>query len=102
MDLVYFQAGAVYTIEFKLKDWRRAIEQARDHQLGADFAYICLPERKVTPAMRDAAERNGIGILEFQEKDDWPFSTVLPARRSQDQWTVARENLISLLTPTPS
>lgn len=101
VDLVFYRDDALHSIEFKLKDWRRAITQARDHQLGADFAYICLPGKTVTQAMRDAAEAEGIGILELRESEPWPFGTVLPARRSQDQWSVARSNLIELLTPSP-
>lgn len=101
VDLIYYRDGELHSIEFKLKDWRRAITQARDHQLGADFANICLPEKTITQAMRDAAEAEGIGILELRESEPWPFSIVLHARRSQDQWTVARRNLIGLLTPSP-
>ena len=102
IDLVFYKDGAVHSIEFKLRDWRRAIVQARDHQLGADFAYICLPEKKATEAMLRAAEEEGIGVLEFQKSEEWPFATILPAQRSQDQWLVARENLFNLLTPLPT
>lgn len=101
VDLVFYKEDALHSIEFKLKDWRRAITQARDHQLGADFAYICLPGKAVTEAMREAAEQEGVGILELRESDDWPFDTVLPAKRSREQWSVARENLMNLLTPSP-
>lgn len=101
VDLVFYKDEAVHSIEFKLKDWRKAINQARDHQLGADFAYICLPGKNVTEAMRAAAQEVGIGILELCESEDWPFDTVLPARRSKDQWSVARKNLMNQLTPSP-
>lgn len=102
VDLVFFRDNAVHSIEFKLKDWRRAITQARDHQLGADFAYICLPEKTITEVIRQAAEQVGVGILEFRESEPWPFETILPAERSKDQWRIARENLISHLTPSPT
>lgn len=102
IDLVFYKDGAIHSIEFKLRDWRRAITQARDHQLGADFAYICMPEKKATEEMLKIAEKEGIGILEFQELEEWPFTTILTAQRSQDQWLVARENLFKLLTPLPT
>lgn len=35
----------VITIEFKLTKWRDAILQAYDHMRGADYAYVCMPER---------------------------------------------------------
>ena len=34
----------IISIEFKVSKWRHAIEQAKNHKLGADKAYICLPE----------------------------------------------------------
>lgn len=102
VDLVFYKDGAVHSIEFKLKDWRRAITQARDHQLGADFAYICLPGKSITEAMRETAEEAGVGILDLRESEDWPFATVLPAKRSKDQWSVARKNLINLMSPLPA
>lgn len=102
VDLVFYKDGAVHSIEFKLRDWRKAITQARDHQLGADFAHICLPEKKATEAMLKAAEEEGIGILEFQESEAWPFATILDAQPSQDQWLVARDKLLNLLKPSPA
>ncbi len=39
-DLAYLEENCLITIEFKLKDWRRGLRQARDHQIGSDFAYL--------------------------------------------------------------
>lgn len=102
VDLIFYKKDALHSIEFKLNDWRRALKQARDHQLGADFAYICLPGKSVSNAILEAAESEGIGILELRESDTWPFATILPAKRSPDQWSVARTSLIELLTPAPA
>ena len=47
IDMVLVNENDVITtIEFKVKDIRHAIEQARDHALGADYAFICIPENK--------------------------------------------------------
>lgn len=63
IDLVYEQGAGYVTIEFKRKDWRRAIRQARDHQLGAKGSYICLPKDRVTDEVILEAKEAGIGIL---------------------------------------
>jgi hypothetical protein len=38
--------GVIFTIEFKVGNIRQAIKQVRDHSLGADYAFICMPEKK--------------------------------------------------------
>lgn len=55
----------VISIELKVHDWKHAIQQASDHKLGADKAYICLPKRKITQALLDALSAKGIGLLLF-------------------------------------
>src|ERR1700741_2798432 len=61
VDLALLLDGAVWTVEFKKRDWRRALVQARDHLLGADFAYVCLPEHSPTERCLTAARNAGIG-----------------------------------------
>ena len=92
VDLAYFRADELHTIEFKLRDWRKAIRQAVDHQLAADFAFICMPPRRVTDAMREAFEQCGVGLL-FVIDAPWPFETVIESARSRDQWAVAYDRL---------
>lgn len=96
IDLVFLKDECVYSVEFKLHDWRRAYKQARDHQLGADYAYVCLPGKRVTDEMKAVAKQEGLGLFSFVEhgEDNWPFKTVVEAARSTTQWPVARERLI--------
>jgi hypothetical protein len=91
-DVALFRDDELHTIEFKLHDWRQAIRQAIDHQLGADFAYVCMPRRRVTDPMRDAFAEAGVGLLFFAEAD-WPFEIVFEATRSTGTWCVAYERL---------
>jgi hypothetical protein len=90
VDLVYIQGDAVVTVEFKLQDWRRALVQARDHLLAADYAFICMPQRTVSEAMRQEVLAAGIGLLFFCDDGDWPFEVVIDAPRSKETWSVAR------------
>ena len=55
----------IISIEFKVSKWRHAIEQAKNHKLGADRAYICLPKRNISVALREAVVNAGIGLLLF-------------------------------------
>lgn len=92
VDLAYCRADELHTIEFKLHDWRKAIRQAVDHQLAADFAFICMPPRRITDTMREAFEHCGVGLL-FVIDAPWPFETVIEPARSRHQWSVAYERL---------
>lgn len=97
VDLAYLEGDSVCTVEFKRADWRRALNQARDHLLGADFAYVCLPERSPSEAFVKAAQESGIGILRFRHDLAWPFEVICEAKRSPETWVVARDRVIRQL-----
>lgn len=95
VDLVYVVGDQVMTVEFKLHAWRRAIEQARDHRLAADRAYVCMPRRKVSDEFRAELCDAGVGLFFYAEGDDWPFETVVEAPESEDSWPVARSDVLN-------
>ncbi|WHE35166.1 hypothetical protein [Microbacterium sp. BDGP8] len=55
----------VVTVEAKLRDWRRALTQARRQQLSADAAYIALDASTVSRVTDHLAEiaRGGVGVI---------------------------------------
>ena len=67
IDLAYIKGNSVVAIEFKLHNWRRAIRQSYDYRLGADFAYICMPKRKITQKMRNELLAAGVGLKFYLE-----------------------------------
>jgi hypothetical protein len=73
------------------------LRQARDHQIGSDFAYLCIPNWEPTEALRVAAKDLGVGLLRFCEGLDWPFEIVQPALRSTLTWSVIRDQLFGRL-----
>jgi len=97
VDMLYMKDEAVFSIEFKLRDWKRAIKQARDHKLAADYAYVCLPKRESVTHMLPAFRAHGIGLMFFADDGDWPFEVVEEAPRSEETWTVARNEVGELL-----
>jgi hypothetical protein len=90
VDLAYLKGGFIVTIEFKLRDWRKAVVQARDHLLGSDYAYICMPKRRISEKFREELGRVGVGLMFYREDDQWPFEEVIKAPPSQETWGVAR------------
>ena len=97
VDLVFYKDEAVCSVEFKLKNWRRACEQAKDHQLGVDYAYICLPTKTVTETIRMTVAQYGIGVLEFCKDGAWPFKVLMKASRSSVLWPAARNRLLKIM-----
>lgn len=93
VDLAYMMKKSLFAVEFKLHDWRRAIQQARDHRLAADFAYICMPEREITTEMRNEINEAGVGLMFYKKNKGWPFEEVIKAPKSKETWSVARSDL---------
>jgi len=58
--------GQSVGIEYKLQNWKKAIEQAFSHRLLYDFVYICMP-KMYEGAIPDARKR-GVGIIVFNGK----------------------------------
>jgi hypothetical protein len=51
------------TIEFKINNWRKALEQAKNHKLGADKSYICIPEKKPNIEFIKLLKQEKIGLF---------------------------------------
>lgn len=84
----------IISIEFKLNKWRDAIEQARDHKLGADLAYICLPKKKrLTDKLRKELVDNGIGLYFYNPELSNPLEVAIPAEYSEVRWDPIINNL---------
>lgn len=81
----------ISTIEFKLSNWKHAIAHARDHALGADYAYICLPVKAWPGELKIVAKQQGIGVLLFYPATGRvePYVDPVPGA----QWIRMRESL---------
>ena len=98
VDLAYTTDEGVFTVEFKLRDWRQALRQARDHLLAADYAYVCMPARRISQDLREQFTVHGIGLFFYVRTGDWPFEVVIEAKPSSDIWTPVRESVISYMS----
>jgi len=96
IDLLYLSGSHLISVEFKLKDWRQGLCQARDHQIGSDYAYLCLTYIP-TEAVRKAARDAGIGVFLFDEDNSCPFKKIQPAPRSKLTWPIMRNRLCEML-----
>jgi hypothetical protein len=70
-DIVGFKKNAVVAVELKLNNWKKAIVQAKNYQLGSDYVYIAFPLKKIQNIIRKAElklKNEGIGLLAINEK----------------------------------
>jgi len=67
------------TIEFKINNWRKALEQAKNHKLGADRAYICLPEKKLNIELVKLLEQEQVGLYFFNPEAPCIIKEYYPA-----------------------
>lgn len=84
----------IISIEFKVSKWRHAIEQATNHKLGADKAYICLPKRNVTETLSAAIKEAGIGLLLYDDTIEEKVIEAIPIQNENANVTAFR-NILS-------
>jgi hypothetical protein len=67
--------GTMLAIEFKLRDWRSAVRQVRDHKVSCELVAICMPRKAPTDHMRNVLEEEGIGFIAYDwDADELEFS----------------------------
>lgn len=92
----------VIAIEFKLKNWKRAISQVKKHCIAVDYMYICIlkPKNKETQHnIESVCKKEGTGLYYFyfdEEQNPCLLEAVKP-QKSKYVWQKQRENLLSTL-----
>jgi hypothetical protein len=73
------QENETITVEFKIKNWRHALEQVKSHKLGADRAYICLPIKKPSEGLLNALIKEHVGLYLYSPDNQETMYEYLPA-----------------------
>jgi hypothetical protein len=62
-------SNTLVSVEAKVKDWKRAGEQALRHQHFVNQAYVALPSRYINPALKNINDfqKSNLGLLEISE-----------------------------------
>lgn len=86
------EQGGTTAIEFKIRDWRRALVQARDHQVLCERAAICMPRRHPTDELLGALQASGIGYIGYDLDSDDIELAVAP-QATPAYWNTAGDAL---------
>lgn len=87
----------IISIEFKISKWRHAIEQAKNHKLGADKAYICLPKRNISRILNQAVMDAGVGLLLFDSSNEQIIYEAVPAPSKRENIPIFRNILLETI-----
>ena len=70
-DIVCFRDKSVVAVELKIRDWKKALVQLKNYQLGADYVYLAVPLGRSHNILRKSEsilKKDGIGLLIINEK----------------------------------
>ena len=70
-DIVAFKNDDITAVELKLRDWKKAVIQAKNYQLGSNYVYLAIPLWRVYNVLRKAEyylKKEGIGLIIINEK----------------------------------
>lgn len=84
--------GKIWTVEAKMRDWRRALRQSRDHRIVSDFAYVLFPR----DIPHEPFVELGIGIMRWTAARG--FERLVDARQSEC-WEPARAAYAAFFWP---
>ena len=90
-DIIAYDTTTMIAVELKLSDWKKALVQAKNYQLGAEYVYIAFPLKKSYLVLRKAKDnllREGIGLLVVNE--EMQVHEVISAKKSQKMFGVLR------------
>lgn len=97
IDAVLLRDRELTTIEFKIKDWRRAIRQIRTHLVAADYSYLCMPEKRIPEELSRLLSEIGIGLLLYNVESR-NFTESIPPRPSIVQHPSIKEKVLKYLS----
>jgi hypothetical protein len=98
-DIIYKNnKNELISIEIKLTNWKKASEQAKDHLLVVDRAYICMPEPKqkqqLIKKIGAYITNERIGLLFYSEiNGKKKLNQVKKAEKNNKYWAPSRNLL---------
>ncbi len=96
-DIVAIKKDETVAIELKLKNWKKALVQARNYKFGSDYVYIAFPLMKSYNVLKKAENvlrKEGIGFLTINEETQNIKEIVKPKKSNQKFGSVTIEEIM--------
>jgi len=98
-DLLGLKCDEVVAVELKLTDWKKAIIQAKNYMLGADYVYLAVPLLKSYNILRKAEyflKKEGIGFLVTNEKTSNVSEIIKPLKSKRKIASITKKEITKL------
>ncbi len=93
---VHRESGEVLAIECKLRDWKRALRQAKSHSIACDLVSICVPMRTPSEALLQSCQEGGVGLL-MMDAQVRTLERAVEPQPAERIWQPARGWLVDVL-----
>jgi hypothetical protein len=103
IDMVLLnERNELTAIEFKLFNWKKALDQVKKHSICFDYLYICLLKQKTKEARKKVEHvcvQSGIGLFYFSVREDGRpiLEEVQRPRKIENTWQKKKNDLIKYL-----
>jgi len=95
-DLVAFKDDKTVAVELKLSDWKKAIIQMKNYQLGSDYVYLGVPLSKSYNIIKKAEHilrKEGIGLLVVNEKNSDVKKIIHPKKSKKNMGSIKLDEI---------
>lgn len=99
VDLVELADEELYAIEFKIRDWKRALSQLKNVESCFDYLVLCIPKPKTEKCRRNiimTCESLGIGLYFWDQQND-QFVHECQEKCVRDIWQIQKRQTLSYL-----
>ena len=101
VDLVQYNLNedTITAIEFKIRDWKKAIQQLNDVATCFDYLVLCIPKPKTQKCINniiDVCIEKGIGLCCWNSIDD-TFCYECQPKKISEIWNIQRQKIITYL-----
>ncbi len=101
VDLVQYDNDndTLTAIEFKIDNWKKAIQQALDVSMCFDFLAICIPEpktKKCLDLIEEECSKYGIGIYLYNDIES-TFEHIVLEEKINDVWYKQRKTILDYI-----
>ena len=90
--------GRITAVEFKLHDWRRALEQLTAISLCFDYLEICMPLPKTQQGKESILNKcndMGVGVYLF-DSEKMNFEHALKPKKAEKIWHAQKDTILKL------
>ena len=84
------------SVELKLSDWKKALVQAQNYQLGSDYVYVAFPDTKRTLIQKKVEPlliKKGIGLLFYDVETKQVNESIRPALSRRKLGTITLKEI---------